>query len=101
MSKNNKFFNEFIKKAIKKFGNKYNYSLVIYINNRTKIIIICPIHGKYLQTPQDHLTRSKYGCPKCNSRISNKEEFIIKAKSIHGDFYDYSIVEYINATTKI
>lgn len=101
MEGNTKLYEDFKKKAILKFGNKYDYSLVIYINNCTKIIIICPLHGKFLQTPQDHLRRSKYGCPKCNGRITNTEEFIVKAKSIHGDYYDYSIVEYKNSHMKI
>ena len=32
----------------------YDYSKVDYINNRTKVIIICNIHGIFLQGPSDH-----------------------------------------------
>ncbi|EHU2721385.1 hypothetical protein AZE73_RS00035 [Acinetobacter baumannii] len=38
----------------KKHGHKYSYDKVIYINNRTKVIIVCKKHGEFLQTPNDH-----------------------------------------------
>jgi hypothetical protein len=54
---------EFIKKAIKKHENKYNYSLVDYINSKTKINIICNLHGIFEQEPSNHLYGN--GCQKC------------------------------------
>jgi len=45
-------------------NNKYDYSLVVHKDSKTKVIIICPIHGKFLQTPDVHLRG--HGCPKCN-----------------------------------
>ena len=96
---------EFIEKARKVHGDKYDYSKVNYINSQTKICIICPIHGEFWQAPNNHL--SKKNCPKCSfeSRILKRslktEEFIEKARQVHGDKYDYSKVEYINTKTKI
>ena len=91
---------EFIEKANKIHGNKYDYSKVEYINAHTKVCIICPEHGEFWQTPNDHLGRK--GCPKCANNIKlTGEEFIQKAKKIHGDKYDYSKVKYINNTTKV
>ena len=51
--------------------NKYDYSLIEYKNSHTKIIIICPIHGQFLQTPADHIHKQA-GCPSCanNNRIN-------------------------------
>ena len=92
---------EFIDKAKKIHGNKYDYSKVEYINNHTKVCIICPKHGEFWQLPNNHLVGK--GCDKCareNNRL-NKEEFIKKAKEIHGDKYDYSKVNYINERTKV
>lgn len=65
---------QFIEKAIKIHGNKYNYSNIKYKNARTKIDIICPVHGNFKQIAQNHL--SNHGCPKCESskgeqKISN------------------------------
>lgn len=54
---------EFIEKARAKHGCKYDYSKVEYINNHTKVCIICPEHGEFWQTPNKHL--SGQGCPKC------------------------------------
>jgi hypothetical protein len=58
-------FNLFVDKANKIHNNKYNYNQVLYVNKRTKISIICPIHGEFTQTPDIHL--DNHGCPKCKS----------------------------------
>ena len=95
----------FIEKARELHGDKYYYSKVKYMNYKTEITIICKIHGDFLQTPDNHLHTS--GCIKCtyndahNRSKSNKEEFIKKAKKVHGDKYDYSLVDYHNARTKV
>ena len=92
---------EFITKARKIHGDKYDYSKVEYINNLTKVCIICPIHGEFWQTPNRHL--SGCNCPFCSHQSfkDTKESFIEKARKIHGDKYDYSKVEYVNSHTKV
>ena len=61
----------FIKKAKIIHGDLYNYDETNYINNRTSIIIICKIHGKFLQRVGDHIKGS--GCPNCKlSKGENK-----------------------------
>lgn len=92
---------EFIEKATKIHNGKYDYSKVKYINSDIPVTIICPIHGEFQQTPKCHLSGS--GCKKCDidSRKITKEEFIKRAKEIHGDKYDYSKVEYINNYTPV
>jgi superfamily II DNA or RNA helicase len=90
---------EFIRRAQKVHGNKYDYSKVEYISANTKICIICPEHGEFNQTPSKHLQGS--GCPKCIGRGVNTEEWIKKAREVHGDKYDYSKVEYVDSVTKV
>ena len=91
---------EFIMKAEFVHGDRYDYSKVDYINNRTKVNIICKEHGIFEQRPTRHLCGD--GCPKCNGGVkSNHDEFIQKAKNTHGDIYDYSLVNYINSITKV
>ena len=96
---------EFIEKAKEMHGDMYSYSEVKYVNNHTKVKIICPEHGIFCQEPRAHL--NEQGCPKCGleklSEIlrSSTEEFIEKAKKLHGNIYDYSQVVYINYYTKI
>ena len=101
-SKNKKYTKEeFIKKSDIIHNNKYNYSLVDYINNHTKINIICPIHGKFEQIPSNHLSL-KRGCPRCNGfKILNINDFIKKSNIIHNNTFDYSLVKYINIKTKV
>jgi len=92
---------EFIEEAKKIHKDLYAYSQVQYINNQTKVIIICKIHGQFLQTPIHHIFR-KQGCPICKgSKRKSVEEFIGEAKKIHKDTYDYSKVKYINNQTKV
>lgn len=62
---------DFIIKANKIHNNFYNYDKVIYgKNNKEKVIIICPKHGEFLQTPHDHLNGC--GCPKCKLKSQTK-----------------------------
>ncbi|ARF12613.1 hypothetical protein Klosneuvirus_9_15 [Klosneuvirus KNV1] len=95
---------KFVTKAINKFGDKFDYSRVVYVNNRTFIIIICKLHGEFTQTPELHI-RCIYACPKCKPKIigkkMNTEEFIGKANLIHNKEYLYDLVEYINTSTKV
>ena len=90
----------FITKAKKTHDNKYDYSLVEYVNSHAKIKIKCSKHGVFEQTPTKHLSRQ--GCPSCgNSKKLTKEEFIEKANNIHNNKYKYNKVDYTNAVTKI
>ena len=96
---------DFIKKAKKVHGNKYDYSKVEYVNSRTKVCIICPEHGEFWQRANHHLQGSI--CPKCanNENGARKrfttEEFIKRAKEVHGDKYDYSKTVYKTNNKKI
>lgn len=89
---------EFIEKAREIHGDKYDYSKVHYINNHTKVCIICPEHGEFLMRPNDHLNGQ--GCPKCGNinkkikQIFSKEQFIERAKKKHNNKYEYSKVVY-------
>jgi uncharacterized protein YggL (DUF469 family) len=96
---NKKTTEQFIKEAIEKHGNKYDYSKVDYVNNKTKVCIICPEHGEFWQDPNSHL--SGCGCPKCCGKFKTTEDFIVEVRGIHGNKYDYSKVEYIDANTKV
>lgn len=91
----------FINKATNIHNNKYDYSKVNYINSNTHVIIICKEHGDFKQMPDFHINR-KCGCPKCSfSYKNNTSSFIEKATKIHGNIYDYSLVEYVNNYTNI
>lgn len=85
---------EFIQRARKIHGNKYDYSKVLYINGRTKVCIICPIHGEFWQTPENHLQGK--GCKKCgfesmrNKQRKTTEEFISECIKTYGNLFDYT-----------
>ena len=92
---------KFIKKSKEIHGDKYNYSLVDYKNNFTKVKIICPNHGVFEQKPNGHLIQ-KSGCLKCSGKNKKTtKEFILLSKNVHGDKYDYSLVDYKNGHDKV
>ena len=74
---------QFIDKAKTIHGDRFDYSKVNYIKYNKNIIIICSIHGEFLQTPEKHLIYK--GCKQCSiseskkQRISTTENFIKKA----------------------
>lgn len=96
---------EWVKIARNKHGDKYDYSLVDYINNHTRVTIICPDHGEYIQLPKDHT--QGHGCLWCAKEVFRKDnakdtkQFIKEAMSIHGDLYDYSTTKYVTAKLKV
>ncbi len=55
---------EFLARAKSIHGDKYDYSKVVYKNMKTRIIVGCPKHGDFTQSPEHHLSQ-KYGCPHC------------------------------------
>jgi very-short-patch-repair endonuclease/ribosomal protein L36 len=90
---------DFSKKGKKVHGDKYDYSLVDYKNNKTKVKIICPIHGVFEQTLNNHL---KYGCSDCGgTKKLNTDNFISKSNEVHNNKFDYSLVNYKNNNTKV
>lgn len=107
---------QFIEKATQLHNGKYDYSKTEYITSRDDVIIICPKHGEFKQRAVTHL--QGFGCPKC-ARIWSDErkqnhikssrrhlgmttdEWIERAKLVHGDKYDYSQVVYVNQRTNV
>lgn len=86
---------DFMQKARSIHREKFNYSLSVYKNVRTKLQIQCnECNIVFQQLPRAHLEGG--GCLKCGNqnRRSNTSEFITKANRIHHNRYNYSLVEY-------
>lgn len=96
---------DFIEKARKVHGDKYDYSCTEYKGARYNVSIRCKIHGVFTQMATNHLGGK--GCKECSrikvakDQTSNTEEFIKKARNIHGNKYDYSLVNYRNNRTQV
>jgi len=96
---------QFIASANAVHGERYDYSLVEYVGSAKKVTINCSDHGPFEQTPSEHLIGS--GCAECGSlaaadaRRRTTEEFIASANAVHGDRYDYLLVEYLGAQEKV
>lgn len=74
-------------------GDKYDYSNVSFASMKSKVCITCPEHGDFWQTPQKHIAGQ--GCPKCSlesrgaKRTVGFDVFAERARSVHGDKYQY------------
>ena len=90
---------EMVKSANEIHCGKYDYSKTIYQDCDTDIIIICPIHHDFKQTPYSHINK-KAGCQKCSSKElglykrKSLQNFISDAKEVHGEKYNYDKVIY-------
>lgn len=96
---------EFLAKVAAIHGDKYDYSQAVYIGGKDKVKIICPAHGEFEQTAGGHM--AGHGCLKCaaaqrpQNTVRDTERFIKKAQSVHGEKYDYSIVEYVGVLMRV
>ena len=94
----------FIEKAQIVHGDKYDYHKVEYVNAKTKVVIICLEHGEFEQLPNNHL---KYHCNKCGQATGalkealTTDEFVEKARAVHGDKYNYTQVKYSKSKRKV
>lgn len=92
---------EYIEEAIKIHGDRFDYSKLVYKSAIESVIIICKIHGEFLQTPSDHKNQGS-GCKKCSNVYSpSTEEWIMCAIKLWGNEYDYSNVKYESVVKKI
>lgn len=95
----------FVEMARAKHGNVYDYSKVEYVNNRTKVLVVCSLHGEFVITPSNHIRGQ--GCRTCGRKRNadgqrkSTEQFVAEARAIHGDKYDYSRSEYQQARAKL
>lgn len=80
---------EFVTRANTLYSNRYDYSEAVFTRSADKIKIICPQHGPWWPTANNHL-RGQAGCPDCAGNLKlTAESFITKARKVHGDKYDY------------
>jgi hypothetical protein len=97
---------EWIQRAKSTHGSRYDYSKVIYNGQRQKVVIVCLKHGDFSQIPEYHSGRG-IGCPKCGTESMKEKQsldldkVIERAKEVHGDYYDYSLVNYVNTKTPV
>ena len=80
---------------------KFDYSVSKYTVSKEKIEIICPKHGSFFQRAGAHIQGQ--GCPKCaiEDMVMDTQDFIERSVNIHGNKYDYSLVNYNHSATKV
>ena len=91
---------DFVREAHYVHGNKYDYSQVKFVDMATKVLVICPEHGGFWVKPTNHLLGAR--CPRCAGVVKKTtEQFVDEARLVHGDRYDYSLVEYDGVFGKV
>jgi hypothetical protein len=104
-------FENFKKKSEEKFKGKFDYSKFVYINAKTKGIIVCPFHGEFIQTPDKHLSKDSNGCQICweekrkiinrdyvSKDIINPDFFLSRANKKYDNKYGYILDDYNGIT---
>ena len=97
--------NDFIRKANAVHGSRYDYAPTRYSSNEDMLTIRCKEHGEFVQRARNHLLGR--GCPRCKAeqtsirQSGSREDFIAKARAIHGGRYDYTKVEYTRSSRKV
>lgn len=95
----------FIEKARAVHGDKYDYSTTDYRTSTTNVDIVCPEHGTFSQSPNNHLKGK--GCPKCGVAVlsflfrKDSKVYLAEIKAAHGDRFDYSLVNYRDAYSPV
>lgn len=98
----------FIARANEVHAGRYTYEQAVYQGTPVKLVITCPAHGSFEQSPNSHL--AGHGCPTCGAdakgtgvqpRRKTTEQFIAQGRQTHGDRYDYTLVVYTNAKSKV
>lgn len=95
-------YSEFVRRANKKHGNKFEYPRELFEKITGIVGIVCPEHGVFYQEGRTHLA-TKHACRDCQSKAVklSKEEFIERAKEFHAERYDYGLVEMSGADAKV
>ena len=95
--KSNITTDQYIERFKSVHGDRYDYSKTVYKNQLTDLEIICKKHGPFKQNPKSHYRGN--GCRLC-SKITT-EDFIKRAKSVHGELFDYSKSQYKSRKNKV
>jgi Zn finger protein HypA/HybF involved in hydrogenase expression len=90
---------DFVIRVRKIHGSTYTYINTVYKDNKTKVEVKCRIHGLFWIHPWSHYRGA--GCPKCDGTRLDQNDFLERAKSVHGNKYDYSKVEFKTTKTKV
>lgn len=98
-------FNEFLERAKKKHTNDdYEYDEATFNGLHHKMRIVCPLHGEFWQSANDHLRGQ--GCPICGKLRgglkcrSNKTDFVKKYTDRYDERYDFSKFNYVKSNIK-
>ena len=89
----------FISQARAVHGDQYEY-VGVYVNQSTKIPIVCKEHGTFLMKPNSHVS-SKQGCPRCAGKHKERGDWLKDFTHVHGDRYDYPDMYIRSGNTKI
>lgn len=95
----------FLEQVKEAHGDRYDYSKTYYSNCLATVTITCRVHGDFMQMPNHHIAGS--GCTSCGletrveSRTMGQDEFIEKAKVVHGDTYGYGETVYVKTKAKV
>lgn len=85
-------YDEYVRRFREVHGDRFEYGEIYYNESTARVAVKCATHGWFDQVVQDHLKGA--GCSVCSAPVYDQETFIEAARGVHGDRYDYSMVDY-------
>ena len=92
---------DFVRKAIEVHKGRYTYKNAVFKSTKDLVTVTCPAHGDWRVNAASHIYGG-YDCPKCTGRARfTTEDFILRARSVHGETYSYDKVNYQGCETHV
>jgi hypothetical protein len=95
---------EFVKKCIEIYGDKFDYSMTEYINSGTKVALKCRTCEDVWNIRPVRLLSYRPNCPTCGNYTNQPkttEQVIAEIKLRHGDRFLYDRLVYVDCNTKV
>ena len=91
---------DYVERARQVHGDMYDYSKTEFVNWKTKVLIVCPRHGEFMQDPYNHLRGCK--CPVCAGYSTvTFDDFLERARKVHGNRFIYCREDFVNMGTEM
>lgn len=96
---------QWLERAHATHGDRFDYSAATYVKNTVNVTIICRVHGPFEQKPGSH-TAGAIGCTGCKPVVVGRpatttKAFIVRAREVYGDRFDYTATRYVNAKSAV
>lgn len=88
-----------MERFVEAHGDRFSYNGILYIDSVAHVRVVCPVHGEFIQRAFAHASGAD--CLRCRAPVFDTESFILEARRVHGDKYDYSQVQFVRVSNLV